>query len=414
MSTSLAPQGGALAKNQGIMRLVSVNAIALTFITVMTLGGAAYYAGAVIITGVFAFMDSFAGSEVTDPDYSASTRTQLNVMLYSVLPIMLWFGLCYAWYLGRPGQDLLGLGGFLKAHTGFDMEAVRAHTTLPELIVGGYCLGTIWAGFGTTVGHELTHRTWSPVALICGRWLLALTTDASFAIEHVYGHHTTLGTLQDPATARRGENVYHFIVRSTFGQIFSAWHIETVRLKRAGKRIHSWHNKMYRGWAMTLVYAAVFYAAAGWKGVAIFCGVSWFGKCYLEAINYIEHYGIVRVPGQPVEPRHSWNCNQRISSWLLFNLTRHSHHHAMGDKPYWELRSYPDAPMMPFGYLTMIYLALVPPLFFRIVNRKVLDWDRHYASREEAPLIEEANRRSRQRDFLASRAHLDGALAAAE
>jgi alkane 1-monooxygenase len=325
---------------------------------------------------------------------------------------MLWYGACYAWYLGAPGSDLLGIGRLVHALTGLDMQAARAHTTTPELLVGGYCVGTIWAGFGTTVGHELVHRTWSKPALLVGRWLMALTLDASFAIEHVYGHHNTLGTFQDPATARRGENVYKFIVRSTVGQVFGVWHIETSRLKRSGKRVHSIHNLMYRGWAMSAVYGAFFLAAAGIKGLLIYVAVTMFGKCYLEAINYVEHYGIIRVPGEPVEPRHSWNCNHRVSSWLLFNLTRHSHHHAMGDKPYWDLRSYPDAPMMPYGYLTMIYLALVPPVFFRINNARVIDWDRTYAAPSEWELIETANRRSGCADLVGSTAHRAGRVPA--
>ena len=150
---------------------------------------------------------------------------------------------------------------------------------------------------------------------------------------------------------------------------------------------------------MTACYAAVFYAAAGWVGLVAFFAASWFGKCYLEAINYIEHYGIVRVPGTPIEPRHSWNCTHRISSWLLFNLPRHSHHHAMGDKPYWELRSYQDAPQMPFGYLTMIYIALIPPLYRKLVHPRLQDWDRRYAVPAEYRLIEAANKASGMADL---------------
>ncbi len=386
-------------------RALSLSALALSFVVMMTLGGPFYYLAAFVISGIFSLLDMVGGQDTEDGD--GKPWYYANIQAYQIPFAMLWFGLTYAWYLGAGSSDLFGLGGFLKAHTGFDMFAIRAHTTTPELIVGAYCLGTIWAGFGTTIGHELTHRTWSKVAMITGRWMLALTTDASFAIEHVYGHHLTLGTPADPATARRGESIYHFIPRSTFGQIVSAWHIEAGRLVRKGQSVWSLHNRMFTGWAMTLAYAGVFYMAAGWKGVVIFFAISLFGKCYLEAINYIEHYGIVRVPGTEVEPRHSWNCNQRVSSWLLFNLPRHSHHHAMGDKPYWELNSYPDAPMMPYGYLTMIYIALIPPLFRKIVHPRVLDWDRRYAVPAEYPLIAEANRRSKAPDFT-------GGLAAAE
>jgi len=385
----------AFAKSTVTPRALSLTALALSFVIMMTLGGPFYYLAALVISGIFSLLVIFGAQDTENPEVKSWLYP--NLQAYQIPPAMLWFGLTYAWYLGHG--DLFHLGAFMKAHTGLDMFAIRAHTTTPELIVGAYCLGTIWAGFGTTIGHELTHRTWSKTAMITGRWMLALTTDASFAIEHVYGHHVTLGTPADPATARRGETIYHFIPRSTSGQIISAWHIEANRLGRKGQSVWSWHNRMFTGWAMTLVYAGIFYLAAGWLGFFAFFAISWFGKCYLEAINYIEHYGMVRVPGHEVQPRHSWNCNQRISSWLLFNLPRHSHHHAMGDKPYWDLHSYPDAPMMPHGYLTMIYIALIPPIFFKMVHPRVLDWDRRYAIPEEYPLIAEANRRSNHPDF---------------
>ena len=399
---------------QATARSLSITAIAVVFTALMTLGGWHYFIAAAIITAVFVGLDLVGGMELSDPVYR--NPTQMNLQLYLVLPLMVVSLVFYAWFLGGylgVRGDTLGLGHAYAALTGVDLLAARAHVTLIELVVGAYALGTIWAGFGTVVGHELTHRTWSRPAMLVGRWLLALTSDASFSIEHVYGHHANLGTPKDPATAYRGESVYHFIVRSTLGQIAGAWHIEAARLKRLGRPVWSPRNRMFTGWLMTLAYAGLFLLFAGWVGVAVFFATSLFGKSYLEAVNYIEHYGIVRVPGAPIEPRHSWNCNHRVSSWLLFNLTRHSHHHAMGDKPYWELRSYPDAPMMPFGYLTMIYLALAPSVFRRIVHPLVLDWDRRYAIPAEFPLIEAANARSGVPEFAASRAHL-ATLAAAE
>ncbi|WP_319001181.1 fatty acid desaturase [Burkholderia cepacia] len=91
------------------------------------------------------------------------------------------------------------------------------------------------------------------------------------------------------------------------------------------------------------------------------------GKALLEIVNYMEHYGIVRDPGTPVQPRHSWNTNRRISSWSMFNLTRHSHHHAQGEVPYQDLKPFADAPMMIGGYLTTIVVAMIPPLSHRLM-----------------------------------------------
>ena len=78
----------------------------------------------------------------------------------------------------------------------------------------------------------------------------------------------------------------------------------------------------------------------------------------------------------------------------MSNLTRHSHHHAQGEVPYQDLKPFPDAPMMVGGYLTTIIVAMIPPLWHRLMTPKVLDWDQRYATDEERLLAIQANARS--------------------
>ena len=111
-------------------------------------------------------------------------------------------------------------------------------------------------------------------------------------------------------------------------------------------------------------------------------------KCFLETINYIEHYGLVRVPGEAVMPRHSWNSNHVMSSILLYNLNRHSAHHEKTNLRYWELNSYPDAPTLPYGYLHCLYIAYFLPLIFKkMMKPKLEDWGDNFASDEEKQLL---------------------------
>jgi len=363
-------------------------------------GGAGMWLAFLIVVFLTTGGDALFGDDTSDPDYRHPWI--LNVYLYATLPVLLAFTSVFAWYLGDG--DFLKIGATVQALTGYDMFAARAATTWSNHLGGALAVGLMFGGVGTVVGHELTHRTWSKPAMIVGRWLLALTSDASFAIEHVYGHHRNVATKGDPATARRGENAWVFVARSTVQSYLHAWKLERERLQRVGKSVWSWHNRMHRGNLMTLVYAAGFYAAAGWLGVAVFFATSLYGKAYLEFVNYVEHYGLVRVPDAPVEPRHSWNCNRRMSSYMLFNLTRHSHHHAEGEKPFWDLKAYPDTPMLPSGYLTMIIIAAIPPLWNRIMIPRVKAWDAHYATEAERPYIEAANRESKHPAF---REHYD-------
>jgi alkane 1-monooxygenase len=230
--------------------------------------------------------------------------------------------------------------------------------------------------------------------MLVGRWLLAFSFDTSFAIEHVYGHHRYVSTTVDPATAPRGRNVYHHILASTWRGNASAWHIEVERLRKRRRTPWSWRNAVLRGHLMSLALLGGAFALGSWPAAVFFTACALWGKALLEIVNYMEHYGMVRSPTAPVKPRHSWNTNRRISSWTLFNLTRHSHHHAQGEVPYQALRSLPGAPKMINGYLTTIVIALVPPLWHRLMTPKVLAWDRDHASDEERRLAAAANLRS--------------------
>ncbi len=134
---------------------------------------------------------------------------------------------------------------------------------------------------------------------------------------------------------------------------------------------------------MSATLLACAYGVGGWRGLGFFVAAGLWAKALLEVVNYMEHYGLLRVPGTPVQPRHSWNTNRRISSWSLFNLTRHSHHHANAGVHYQDLRPFSDAPKMIGGYLTTILIAMVPPLWFHLMRPRLATWDRLYASGEE-------------------------------
>ena len=298
------------------------------------------------------------------------------------------------WHSARGESDPLGYGAFVHGLTGFDVIAARNATTAFDY-VGGFITAALYVTLmSTLVAHELTHRTWDKAAMFVGRWLLAFSWDVGFATEHVYGHHVRLGTPADPATAPRGRNVYEQIVRATIATNVSAYELERDRLRKLGKPVFSLHNAYLRGHLMSLSLAIAAYAINGFTGLAFFLGMALGAKVILEIVNYMEHYGIVRVPTLPVQPRHSWNSNKRMSSWATFNLTRHSHHHAQGEVPFWDLRPYHDAPMMPSGYLTTIFLTLVPPIWNRVMVPRLLEWDRKFASPEERKLAAIANAKS--------------------
>ena len=137
------------------------------------------------------------------------------------------------------------------------------------------------------------------------------------------------------------------------------------------------------------------YLVGGLPGLLIFLACAFTAKALLEVINFTEHYGLIRVEGEKVMPRHSWNSNSIMSSIYLYNVTRHSSHHEKAYLKFWELKPYKNAPMMPYGYLTMLYMAVFAPfLFNRVMSKKLIDWDKNFASNEEKALAKIENQRS--------------------
>ena len=250
------------------------------------------------------------------------------------------------------------------------------------LILG---MGLVTGGIGITVAHELGHKK-SWIEKFYAKVLLMTVYYMHFYIEHNKGHHVHVATPKDPATARKDENFYLFWIRSVFGSYQDAWNIEKTRLKRNNKSVLSFSNNMIWFTLLPLVFCASlmvgFFLYSGtwfWQIPVFFFAQSFIAFTLLEIVNYIEHYGIVRKEIEPgkyerVNPLHSWNANQLISNFFLFQLQRHSDHHANAIKRYQVLNHYNESPQLPASYPSMIILALVPPLWFSMMNRRLSDW----------------------------------------
>jgi len=262
--------------------------------------------------------------------------------------------------------------------------------TTVELIGFIASVPLVTGGIGITVAHELGHKK-PAIERFYAQVLLMTVCYMHFYIEHNKGHHVHVGTPLDPATSRRGENFYAFWWRSVSGGYLSAWRLEAERLRKKGLTPYSLQNRMIWYTLLPLAFGAV--VAGGFSllaGQPVFLIVFGFfilqsilAFTLLELVNYIEHYGIVRreiAPGryEKVNTMHSWNANQLISNFFLFQLQRHSDHHAHAYKRYQVLRHIPESPQLPAGYPAMILLAIVPPLWFAIMDKKLDEWQHHH------------------------------------
>ena len=356
----------------------------LTFLGIV-LGGTWVWSGPIVIMAVLLLGDSLWRSDVSVPQ---SPQTwPFDLFLFGQVPLSCAALFLLAW-CAAPG-DLGGLGAFLQRWT--DWPLLQRHHELSTLNK----LGAAWStGFllstNTVVAHEFVHRTRSLASMIAGRWLLAMVGDSQFSISHVQVHHRWVGTPRDSATARRGEVLYFFVIRSVLGQLRSSFEIERDRLRKSGRTVWAPNNRFLTGLAMSLTVLVLFFLAAGWSGVGLFLVCAAYSKFLFEAVNYIQHYGLVRSEGAPIESRHSWDCLNLFSSRFLFNLPRHAHHHLRAGDPFWELKPDPGALALESGYMAAILLAMVPPVWTRMMAPALRYWDEKLATREERALIRAA------------------------
>lgn len=236
-------------------------------------------------------------------------------------------------------------------------------------------MGLLCGIFGINVAHELGHRV-SRFDRVLAKVLLLSSQYMHFYIEHNKGHHKNVATKEDPASARLNEPVFIFYIRTIIFSYLSAWRIESKELKRKGRPFFSLYNQMILFTLIQLAFVAAIVFFFGWKITLCYLAAAALGICLLEAVNYIEHYGLSRKetgPGQyeRAMPVHSWNSDHVIGRIALFELSRHSDHHYLASRKYQVLRHHDQSPQMPTGYPGMMILAHLPPVFFTIMRRQM-------------------------------------------
>ncbi|MBC7700366.1 alkane 1-monooxygenase [Aquabacterium sp.] len=313
------------------------------------------WVGFLILYGAIPALDWIFGEDTSNPPNEAladlESDTYYSWVLYAFVPLQM---------------AVLVFGGWLAV----THDLPWYHQAGLALTVG------IVNGIGINTAHELGHKK-----LKFDRWLariaLAPTVYGHFFVEHNRGHHKNVATPHDPASSRFGESFYAFLPRTIIGSFRSAWHLEAERLQRLGKGVWSLQNENLQSWSMSVVLFGAMIAVLGWAVLPFLIIQAVYGFSMLEVVNYLEHYGLLRQKGQDgrfvrCEPEHSWNSNHVVSNLLLYQLQRHSDHHANPTRHYQSLRHFENSPQLPSGYAGMIVLAYIPPLWFALMNKRVL------------------------------------------
>lgn len=344
---------------RAISYLLPFTAVPTVFIG-LGLGGVGTFLTVVWLMGGVSLLDLAVGERRDNPSPALAARlaaaTRFRLVLWLWVPtqigVLIW------------ALDAVAAGGL----------------TAVEFIGLATSCGMLSGSIGITFAHELMHRR-GAFDRALAEVLMTLSTYPHFCIEHVHGHHRNVGTPNDPATARQGESLYRFLVRSIFTGVASAWRIEAHRLARRGHGIRGPRNRMLRyAFATAALYLAIGLVFGPW-GVAFFALQSLVAVVELEAVNYLEHYGLTRRRldsgrFETIGPQHSWNSSHLITNLELINLGRHADHHLRAGVPYQVLRHIDEAPQLPYGYGLMIMIAFVPALWFHLMDPAVDAWRR--------------------------------------
>jgi alkane 1-monooxygenase len=316
------------------------------------------WTGPMLVHGVIPALDRLIGEDNSNPPEDAIAELE-NDPYYSLITKAF-----------IPSQYLMTmLGCYL---------ATRDNVPMADRIGLTVSVGAL-NGIAIVTGHELGHKH-ERQDRIGAMLALAPTFYTHFAVEHNFGHHKRVSTPEDPASSRMGESFWKFLPRTVIGGFKSAVEIEKTRLARKGKGFWCLENELLQGWAITAGFVGANVLISGPRAVPFLLAQGAYGASLLEVINYIEHYGLLREKDENgryvrTQPEHSWNSNYVVTNLVLYQLQRHSDHHAYPSRSFQALRDFPEAPQLPGGYASMLLPAYVPGWWTELMDERVI---RHY------------------------------------
>ena len=316
------------------------------------------WGGPILVYMLIPFADWVIGTDTNNPPESAVQALEddryYRLIVYAYIPTQYLATILGAWIVAQGNAPWWGILGLILS-----VGAVN--------------------GIAINTAHELGHKKGS-----LERWLAKITLApvayGHFFVEHNKGHHKNVATPEDPASSRMGESFWQFLPRTMTGSLKSAWDIEAKRLQRCEQPLWSLHNENLQAWLMTVVLFVSLTALFGWIVLPFLLLQAFYGASLLEVINYMEHYGLLRQKDgrgryERCQPRHSWNSNHIVTNLFLYQLQRHSDHHANPTRRFQALRHFDDSPQLPSGYASMLIPAYLPFVWFKKMDPLVY---KHY------------------------------------
>lgn len=280
-------------------------------------------------------------------------------------------GMALSYTLVASHGLLWGLGIWALATEG---HLDRAETAL--LFIG---LGLFFGQISNSNAHELIHRS-GRLARFLGAAVYVSVLHGHHATAHLRVHHVHAATARDPNTARRGEGFWRYMLRVPLAEFVEGWRAENDLRARRAVAPQMWTHP-YVGHAAGMILAvSIAGTLAGSAGIIALLSLAAYAQTQLYLSDYVQHYGLERhrdAEGRlvPVGLQHSWNAPHWYSSAMMLNAPRHSDHHVRPARRYPELEADPDSmPTLPHSLPVMAVIALVPPVWRRMMDARAAAW----------------------------------------
>lgn len=314
--------------------------------------------GPLFIHGVIPTLDKLIGEDTENPPLDAIADLEADPYYSRIVKLFIPFQYATNVY-----------GGYLASRKG---------TSVADQVLLGTLVGMV-NGIAINTAHELSHKN-GRLEHYLSHLALAPSGYNHFRIEHPYGHHRRVATPEDPASSRLGETFWKFLPRTVIGSFKSAIEIEKKRLERKKLPFFCKENELIHGWAMSAIYHGLMFKKFGMRSVPFQLTQATYAVTLFEAVNYIEHYGLKREKKENGQyertlPEHSWNNNNLVTNLFLYQLQRHSDHHAYPTRSFQTLRHFENAPQLPAGYGAMLLPAFIPAWWSKIMDDRVVE---HY------------------------------------
>lgn len=239
-------------------------------------------------------------------------------------------------------------------------------------------LGLFFGQVSNSNAHELIHSA-DRASRRLGMAIYVSVLHGHHVSAHLRVHHVHAATDADPNSARMGEGFWRYALRAMGGEFLQGFRADTAQRARASVAPSATSHPylIYVAGGIAALVAALL--IAGPAGLVAHIGIALYAQTQLLLSDYVQHYGLRRQRRdngsyEPVGPQHSWNAPKWYSSAMMLNAPLHSDHHVHPARPFPALEVTDEMPQLPHSLPVMAVLALVPPLWRRVMDRRAARW----------------------------------------